>query len=456
MSLRSERKLDRLYAYFVLIILFATVTIILAPTPSSTGLHSLLPTFGRRLLGPCAICLYGLPRSFEASVLPSLIRNVIRTNLNYQCDYYVHFDNLEVEKHGGRDDRMGEKIDPKEILLLGDIVRNEYRKGGLPEPTISFCNTTPAQFYAKYNQLLHRIHTEKDKHGELKFLPYRHLSYTNGTVENVIKMWHSQQSVWNLMEQNPKGVHYARVALLRSDVVYLTELDIYETKTRKQLDYNNSVAVIPMFARYPVNDRMIYGPYDAARIWASERFSRMDSHAAHLRNLSMRGEGIHSERFLHWTLFPAIRQAGIELQEKEDLCFLRVRSDHSVRLSDCGKLHVTRNNHEAVEDLLQRKCVQNWTHSYKRLVQLDCPPTRAVDPFFSARNQTSWHEGCDPTLPRHLKRPPKHKRTRKILFWRPPEPPPPTRPPCTDNHKSLLIMEMAAKNQSNQTKVAHK
>jgi len=274
-------------------------------------------------------------------------------------------------------------------------------------------------------------------------------------------MWHSQESVWNLMERNAAQKHYARVAMLRSDVVYMTPLDIYEMGNQsKTWDYKNSIAVVPRFARYPVNDRMIYGPYDAVKIWAAGRFSRLNRHAVYLQNNSLLGEGIHSERFLKFTIFPAIRKAGVRLQEKEGLCFLRVRSDHSIRFSDCGKIHVTQNNHKAVERILQRPCHQNWTHSHKSLIQLDCPPVTRIGESASVILPTTaethspflWHSGCDPTLPRKMKNPPKKERPKKFLLWRPQQLPPPTRPPCIEKHASMVaIAEAANKSMTKQT-----
>ena len=148
--------------------------------------------------------------------------------------------------------------------------------------------------------------------------------------------------------------HYSRVAMLRSDVVYVTPVDIYELGAhRKKWDYNNTEAVIPNFARHPVNDRMMYGPYDAIKIWAAGRFHRLNRHIDHVQKHAP-GDGLHSERFLNYTIFPSIRQAGVNIQVKQGLCFLRVRADHSVRFSDCGQMHVTKNNHQAVEFILGR------------------------------------------------------------------------------------------------------
>lgn len=47
------------------------------------------------------------------------------------------------------------------------------------------------------------------------------------------------------------------------------------------------------------------------------------------------GWGLHSERFLNYTLFPAIRQQGVEIVEHDTLCFFRARADGSVWITDC-------------------------------------------------------------------------------------------------------------------------
>ena len=98
--------------------------------------------------------------------------------------------------------------------------------------------------------------------------------------------------------------------MLRLDVVYFRPIDIWKVgqgchidmfRKRKKcpkvdnrdsnnsttsvggedlqfIDHKNEYAVIPGFRNWPVNDRMIYGPYDAEKVWASERFERAQSH----------------------------------------------------------------------------------------------------------------------------------------------------------------------------------
>ena len=67
------------------------------------------------------------------------------------------------------------------------------------------------------------------------------------TVDNIVKMWHSIEQAWNLMEshEQSENIQYTRVAMLRSDVVYMTPIDIWETEKMGIRDRTNNVAVIP-------------------------------------------------------------------------------------------------------------------------------------------------------------------------------------------------------------------
>ena len=49
-------------------------------------------------------------------------------------------------------------------------------------------------------------------------------------------------------------VNYTRVAMLRDDVLFVTPIDIL-LNGKGKVDYANNVAVIPAFAKWPVNDR---------------------------------------------------------------------------------------------------------------------------------------------------------------------------------------------------------
>ena len=67
------------------------------------------------------------------------------------------------------------------------------------------------------------------------------------TVDNIVKMWHSIEQAWYLMEAHATREHiqYQRVAMLRSDVVYMTPINIWETGDPGVMDTENTVVVIP-------------------------------------------------------------------------------------------------------------------------------------------------------------------------------------------------------------------
>lgn len=238
-------------------------------------------------------------------------------------------------------------------------------------------------------------------------------SFSNTTLMNIIKMWHSQQSVFELMEESSgatatsakKKPHYSRVGMFRNDVLYVTPIDIYEipkstsriyydwnphrnnrrsfrrsssTSTLPQVpvtyDRHNQYAVIPNFANYPVNDRMIYGPYDAIRIYATYKFRTLYQHIHSPINVQHH-YGIHSEQYLYHTILPLIQQYGrVTVLQHSNICFLRVRTDYSVRIGDCGTNCITHHNIQTIieEQLLFRSCQLDRTLPHVPF--LLCPP----------------------------------------------------------------------------------
>jgi hypothetical protein len=207
-------------------------------------------------------------------------------------------------------------------------------------------------------------------------------------------MWHSIQSAWLLMERHAieNNVQYSRVAMLRSDVMYVTPIDIYrldknghnndtDTAAGALFDRENRFAVVPSFAKFPVNDRMIYGPHAAVKIWAAERFARLETHVQSILKDDP-GYGMHSERFLNHTIFPAIREAGIEIHDHPHMCFFRVRTDESVWVSDCdprakikaeriARIGRIKKKKKVVERLIGRQC-GNITALIRSVRTMDC------------------------------------------------------------------------------------
>lgn len=364
-------------------------------------------------LGPCAIALYGLPRSFQSLVLPSLITNVIQPNVVNRCDYFVYFHDIDHDP-GGRDDRSG-RVNAQQVYLLQDAVEMHHTP---PFPSVTIGSFTDDDFWKARSSLVQEIHLEKDAQGRPVYIPYNHASYSNTTIENVVKMWHAQEAVWNLLDDahgeqqqqhsvtNIAKKHYSRIAMLRLDVVYLTPINVYQL-ANKTMDVSNAVAVIPNFARHPVNDRLMIGPYEAVQVWAAQRIQRLSQHGKFIAKYAP-GDGIHSERYLNYTIFPAIRQRGIAIETHPDLCFMRARADESIRFADCGLRHVTNNNLRAVQSLLEHHtCRVNMTHVNRSIVLLECAHENGKDVAPGTTDEhnsgmlTPWQQGCfsDERLP---------------------------------------------------------
>jgi hypothetical protein len=340
----------------------------------------------------CAINLYGLPRAFQSLVLPALIQNVIRPNAAHNCDYFVHFFNLTQEVNGRSGG--GGHLDPSEILLLEQHVQREAPPGQR-RPTVVFLAEQEADFWKNYDSLIQKTRNTHDSNGKYLYFPWKDKTYKYPTtVDNIIKMWSSIQSAWLLMERHATehNVNYTRVAMLRSDVMYATPIDIYRldnygldnstsngTSTGALFDHENRYAVVPAFARFPVNDRLFYGPHAAVKIWAAERFARLETHVqSMLKNEP--GYGMHSERFLARTIFPAIRQAGFTIIDHPHLCFFRARTDGTVWITDCDhcaletideRIGPLEKKQQVVEQLIGRRC-GNITKRNRLVKTIDC------------------------------------------------------------------------------------
>jgi hypothetical protein len=241
-------------------------------------------------------------------------------------------------------------------------------------------------------------------------------------------MWHSQTKVWELMENaasstNTKAPalggggnhfqqpsHYSRVAMLWLDVVYMTPIDIFKvpddpspynfwngkpdsegsnpTWKRKGpvnnsdyyfFDIQNRHAVIPAFASYPVNDRMIYGPHAAVKIWATERWDRYHHHVLEiLPTHAEESYGLHDERLIAYTVIPAIRtETRTEVMKDRNLYFLRVRANGNMWMGDSPydeNLVVK----AKLEELLKVNCSEPFTVMglpESAVSQINCPPS---------------------------------------------------------------------------------
>jgi len=297
--------------------------------------------------GRCALCFFGLPRSYESVVLPTIEKNILRPNAKYGCDVFVHFFDQKAEAAGRYND--GGKIDPSHIYYLDASVRQSYsefskenkNQSSIPSPVIQFVNDTDDTFIIARKHQLDKYHNSRNEAGNQIYFPWKS-NWKNSSMDNMIKQWHSINASFSLMESyaDAHSVKYERVAMLRNDVLYVTPIDIYLLDNlNKTIDHNNSHFVMPPFCLYPVNDRMIYGPYGAVRIWATQRFDLIEHR---VRKAKDKGWEMHSEKFLDATVLPAMESLGYHRHINRDICFLRTRPNGIVMVNDCFSAGATR------------------------------------------------------------------------------------------------------------------
>jgi len=329
----------------------------------------------------CALLFFGLTRSYKTMVLPSIIKNILRPNARHTCDVYVHFYKQDAELPGRRN--RGGSLRPDDIFFLKDaahsVARDYYENDGrhsiiqydddtrpaFTPPIVAFTHDTPEQFNDRRSEQLRRyrddtttILTAEDQGTNVTkraYFPWAAKSYTNTSLENIVKQWHSIECVFKLMDFTAimQKISYSRVGMFRSDALFVTPIDIASlginnsingdddrkestqnnTMMIPRYDINNHYYVTPSFAMNPVNDRIVYGPYEAVKVWATKRFDLIEESAEFQTNP---GYTMHSERFLNSTVFPAIKKLGYEQITNGDICFLRTRADETALLNDCS------------------------------------------------------------------------------------------------------------------------
>lgn len=308
-----------------------------------------------------------LASSIQDFVLPSLEKNVIEPNARYGCDYFVHYYQQDREESGRSGN--GGVIRSEDIFLLKDSVSKIHQAYNQKKsstntsiPTVTFVSDTNETFWKARGKAIQHYRTAKNKDGQYAFFPYGEITYEYpGTLDNIVKQWHSINSVWDTMEEFSSNVsahrnnrdserfRYRRVAAMRNDVIYLTPIDIYKipaavknatATVRKEDDFStNAAAVIPNFANWPVNDRLIYGPYSAVKIWASQRFARIEDYSKDPSAIP--GKVMHPETFLNASILQTIKETQVDTNrnlrvlEDEWMCFLRVRADGAIWIEDC-------------------------------------------------------------------------------------------------------------------------
>lgn len=416
-------------------------------------LHSVLPrqrssshAQPRHPKGRCAINLYGLPRSFKDYVLPSLVENVIKANVRHHCDYFVHYFNKTREISGRSG--SGGLIDPSDVLLLRQAVHQAYQDEEVIKrnnynhtittfhpPRVEFVSDTDEEFFAARFPSILDIETYPQRYNYTNNPYYSTQSgFNSDTLVNILRMWHSQTRVFELMEEIGKNqtdaaialnsssssssnaslsssspYYYSRVAMLRLDVIFMTPIDLYRvpndpaphrygvynrepgTDRRhtlpgpidrsdyylEELDFNNNHVVVPGFASYPINDRMIIGPHEAVKLWATERW-QLHTDYIHFITTSSSGAklkkfGLHDERFVAHMLVPLMRQRyQVDVMVDRNLYFLRIRADGSIWVLDSPFANASEREPKLLEELLHQKCIAQRSRSKIAQWQATC------------------------------------------------------------------------------------
>lgn len=312
----------------------------------------------------CTLLFFGLPRSYETLALSSIVENVLKPNMKHRCDVYAHAPLLEHEAPGRSG--KGGPINGNAIYLLQEKVHELYNNSIGDSPFVSIITETEESFWQARGDTIEKYRTTIDNAtGKLLYFPWaRSRSYKfPTTMDNMVRQWHSIDAVWKLMEQSSHQKRYKRVGMFRSDVFFTTPIDIYHQ--------DQNTVVLPGFAMYPVNDRMIIGDYESVKIWATQRFSRIDDYVRH--KVSQTGIGMQSETFLSREILPAvINTTNTTILHDAGICFWRVRADQSVWISDCEKARRVAKESPPLPAFLPK----NKTRLIEKMTGLSCQPSR--------------------------------------------------------------------------------
>lgn len=331
------------------------------------GVGQLQPKSWYPHIGPpkqdrCALCFFGLPRAYKLMALPSIVRNLLIPNARHNCDIYVHYFKQFSEEKGRRN--RGGIINPDDVFGLELAAKNVSKRFGPIDgrnahriPNIAFTYDTDEQFLERRKTALARYHNTLGVDGRPAYFPWAARTYLNSSLDNMVRQWHAIECSFKLMDYHAKklGVTYSRVGMFRNDAMYLTPIDI-AVSDRGVFDTKNQHFVTAPFARYPINDRMIYGPYEAVKIWATKRFDLIEERVALAKDP---GYEMHSEKFLNASVFPAMERLDYTEVVNPDICFVRTRPDEAALISDCNTGGFNKSQTKALaEDIVKKKCTE--------------------------------------------------------------------------------------------------
>ena len=221
----------------------------------------------------CALLFYGLVKQFAHVVLPSIRENILAYNPS--CDVYAHTYNLTSISSPRNSENDCPVLVEEVYSLTSNVVMD----------TISdFEHKRP-------NHKSFRKYHPPDDNWEYP-----------SSIDNLIKAWHSENSVWDLMEAS--GNKYDRVGIFRLDTRFPHPISVNDGRP--------GVACSHRLAWGGLCDRAFYGNYDVVKQYASEKFARAHEYAEEHGDL-------HSERFVRYLM------RGFNIVA-EEICVHRVRA----------------------------------------------------------------------------------------------------------------------------------
>ena len=250
----------------------------------------------------CALLFFGLIQNgFQEFILPSIERNIL--SVNPDCDVFLHTYNItSVPKNVASRETRESTIHAEDAYLLTD-------KDHIKMETVE-------DFWAVREEV---VNETKEHHCQ-------HWGECCTSHINMIKQWHSINSVWDLMveheeskgeEVDENNYYYEQIGLFRSDVYYITPVSIYEHQ-----------AGVPDFAHYGgINDRLFYGKREYASLWAHRFDFIEDFDRLYLEKKTC----YHAESFVNGIL----ETNEVPVEKNENICIWRVRSGSRVSLKDC-------------------------------------------------------------------------------------------------------------------------
>ena len=270
---------------------------------------------------PCALLFFGLIREFKSTVLPSIQKNIIESNPH--CDLFLHTYNITIVPKNPRSKEDGESsIDVNEAYLL-------VENNNINDIHDHIVIESMESFHMKRAQDLNR--TRQNFHSSWGGCCISH--------DNMIKQWNSIEGAWDLMRAYEKKMlsgmssnsndttYYKHVGLFRTDVFFATPIKIGDVD-----------AILPKItSSYGYNDRLFYGKYEYAKVWASKRFDFIpifeDKYMIGLGETMQPIDGYHSE----FLLKKLMTHYQVPVVKDDTICFMRIRSGPKILQNDCSE-----------------------------------------------------------------------------------------------------------------------